>query len=183
MTTHVGTHRARGISLVTLSTLVIGLAVSGCTPALPAQDDQEQRAEYAEVVAVVDGDTIDVQLPDGKERIRIIGIDTPEIGREAGEVNDCYAEEARTFLDELLYGRTVELRTDPSQQSIDDYGRLLRHVYIDGEDAALAVLSAGAGIEYTYDADYVGQANYRAAEATAREEALGLWSLCPHPNV
>lgn len=143
------------------------------------QEHQAAQSETGEVVAVVDGDTIDVKLPDGKERIRIVGIDTPEIGREDGEDSDCYAEEARAFLDELLYGRTVELRTDSSQQTADDYGRLLRHVYVDGEDAALTAISAGVGAEYTYDAAYAGQADYQAAEAAAREEQLGLWGVCP----
>lgn len=135
-------------------------------------------ASTGTVVAVVDGDTIDVDLDEGKQRIRVIGIDTPEIAREAGKTSDCYAEEARTFLDELLYGRTVELRSDPSQDNIDKYGRLLRHVYIDGQNAAHEALSAGMGREYTYSAPYEGQADYQAAEEAARGGQLGLWGVC-----
>lgn len=155
------------------------LLLAGCVAATPALEETEPRSESAEVVAVVDGDTIDVQLPDGEERVRIIGIDTPEIGREAGETDDCYAEEARTFLDELLYGRTVELRTDPSQHDVDDYGRLLRQVYVDGDDAALMSISAGMGIAYTYDHPHAGAADYQTAQNAARDAELGLWSACP----
>lgn len=159
---------------------ILALAIPTMKPA--ASPNAGSRSESAEVVAVVDGDTIDVALPGGKERVRIIGIDTPEIARDAGQTDDCYAQEARAFLDELLYGRTVELRTDPSQQDVDDYGRLLRHVYVDGQDAALAALSAGVGAEYTYAAPYTGQADYRAAEAAARDEQLGLWGACPRSS-
>lgn len=168
-----------GVAAIVLAA-VVALAISATKPT--AGPDAGSRSTTAEVVAVVDGDTIDVELPDGKERVRIIGVDTPEIAREASETDDCYAQDARTFLDELLYGRTVELRTDPSQQDIDKYGRLLRHVYVDGQDAALAALSAGVGVEYTYAAPYAGQADYRAAEAAARDEQLGLWGACPNPS-
>lgn len=164
-----------GILGVTILVVVAVVGILGTAQ----QEHQPEQSETGEVVAVIDGDTIDVQLSGNTERVRIIGIDTPEIGREAGEITDCYAEEARTFLDELLYGHTVELRTDLSQQAVDDYGRLLRHVYIDGQNAALAALSGGVGVEYTYNAAYAGQADYQAAEAAARDGKLGLWSVCP----
>ncbi|SJN25300.1 Staphylococcus nuclease (SNase) domain [Microbacterium esteraromaticum] len=181
MTTRRGTRALRTVGLAggILGVIILGVvAVVGILGAVQLEHQPEQ-SETGEVVAVVDGDTIDVQLSGTTERVRIIGIDTPEIGRDAGEVTDCYAEEARTFLDELLYGHTVELRTDSSQQAVDDYGRLLRHVYIDGQNAALAALSGGVGVEYTYAAPYAGQTDYRAAESTARDEQLGLWGACP----
>lgn len=87
--------------------------------------------ETAEVVAVIDGDTIDLTTADGTARVRLIGIDTPEIGR-GGETSECYAEEARTFLNELVYGQDVELLSDPTQADVDKCGRILRYVLIDG---------------------------------------------------
>lgn len=165
-----------------VSTLLIVLALgifTGCAPARGGEAPPPMAtAEEGEVVAVVDGDTIDVQLPDREVRIRIIGIDTPEIGREPGEVSDCYAEEARTFVDELLYGRTVELRSDPTQADVDRYGRALRHVFVDGQSAAVLTLAAGAGREYTYDAPYAGQEAHRDAENAAAAGAVGLWAAC-----
>ena len=134
-------------------------------------------ADVGRVVAVVDGDTIDVQLPQGTERVRLIGIDTPEIGRR-GARDECYAAEARAALDELVYGRDVELRDDPSQGDVDAYGRLLRQVMVDGEDAALTLLRAGVGTEFTFRTPYADQQAYRAAEASAREDARGLWGAC-----
>lgn len=151
-------------------------ALTGCTPATPAPAAAPE-IQTAEVVAVVDGDTIDVATDAGTKRVRLIGIDTPEIGRD-GEPGECYAEEARDVLDGLVYGRTVELRSDPSQADADRYGRLLRHVYIDGQSAAVIAISAGAGYEYTYDVPYADQREHLDAAASAAFEGVGLWSEC-----
>ncbi|AQP45892.1 thermonuclease family protein [Dietzia sp. NPDC055340] len=78
----------------------------------------------------------------------------------------------------MVYGQTVELRADPTQDDTDRYGRLLRHVYIDGQSAAVVLLEAGAAHEYTYDAPYIGQAEHRDAEHTAQADALGMWGSC-----
>lgn len=156
--------------------LVGGFVLTGCTPvAIPSQ--AEPVVSVVEVVAVVDGDTIDVTGEDGIARVRLIGIDTPEIGR-GGEVSECYAEEARTFLDELLYGQEVELISDATQADVDKYGRLLRHVYVGDVDAAEAAIAAGAGYEYTYDTAYERQDEYRAAEDAAVASRVGLWAAC-----
>lgn len=154
------------------------LALTSCTPsALSDEGTPSETAAAAEVVAVVDGDTIDVMTPTGEERVRIIGIDTPEIGR-GGDASECYAEEAREFVDDLLYGHDVELRGDATQADVDAYGRLLRHVFIDGHSAAVETLAAGAGHEYTFDVAYDGQDAHQAAESAARDARLGLWGSC-----
>lgn len=162
---------------VTLGAIAVGLAVlTGCAP-VAADQAAAPDVETAEVIAVVDGDTIDIATDAGTARVRLIGIDTPEIGRE-GDPGECYAEEARDFLDGLVYGHTVELRSDPSQADADRYGRLLRHVLIDGQSAAVLALEAGAGYEYTYEVSYAGQTEHRDAEQAAAGQAAGLWSAC-----
>lgn len=130
------------------------------------------------VVAVVDGDTIDVQTEAGRDRVRLLGINTPEIGR-SGKPDDCYAQEARDELDAIAYGKTVQLRADDSQGDRDKYGRLLRHVSVDGQNVALTLIEDGAAREYTYRSAYDGQAEYRAAEGAARAAHVGLWGSCP----
>lgn len=94
-----------------------------------------------EVTAVVDGDTIDVRTAGGIERVRIIGIDTPEIGRN-GAADECYAQEARR----RLWPRCGALR-DPAQDDVDRYGRLLRHIIVDDRSIAEEVIAAGMGYE------------------------------------
>lgn len=159
----------------TLAGLLAGIA--GCSPASGDPVSVPSSTATVEVVAVVDGDTIDVATAAGEQRVRIIGIDTPEVGRD-GEPSECYAHEARDFVDELLYGRDVELRSDATQSDVDAYGRLLRHVIIDGHSAAVETIAAGAGHEYTYDAAYDGQSDHQAAQDAAQSAGLGLWGAC-----
>ena len=134
-------------------------------------------AEVYEVVRVIDGDTFIVSKNETESRVRIIGIDTPEIGRDGGD-DECFALQARTMLKELIEGKSVTLSQDPTQGDADNYGRLLRHVTAGGHNVAVQLLSAGAGREYLYDRDYVGRAHHIAAEAEARSAEAGLWSNC-----
>lgn len=165
-----------------LAALAAVLTLTSCTPnpgpSTVTPSATAQAAVSAEVIAVVDGDTIDVRTPDGAEaRVRLIGLDSPEIGRD-GAADECYAQEARDWLDAELYGVTVHLEADPTQDDADRYGRLLRHVYVDGQSAALGSIAAGAAYEYTYDVPYQHQAEHQAAEAEARADQLGLWGVC-----
>jgi micrococcal nuclease len=109
--------------------------------------------------------------------VRIIGIDTPEIGRN-GAADECYAQEARQYVNDALYGRVVELYPDPTQDDVDRYGRLLRHVLVDDRSIAVDALAAGMGYEYTYDAPYGGQDAHEAAQEAAAAAGAGLWSAC-----
>jgi micrococcal nuclease len=147
--------------------VAIAVALVACTASPSAE------GEAGTVVAVVDGDTIDVAMNCGGFRVRLIGIDSPEIGRK-GQPSDCYAEEARDYLDRLLYSRSGQLITDASQGDTDRYGRLLRHVLVDGDSAAVAAVEAGAGTEYTYDTPYAGHDAHERAHADA---AAGLRDL------
>ena len=170
----------RAGALRTLLASVLALAsatgLHSCTET-SAADDEPPPAESAQVIAVVDGDTIDVQTADGEARVRLIGLDTPEINRDDGQ-DDCYAQEARDALNDLIYGKTVQLRADPTQDNVDSYGRMLRHIYIDGQSAAVVLLETGAAHEYTYDAAYIGQAEHRDAEHAAQADQLGMWGSC-----
>lgn len=93
--------------------LASATGLQSCTETTPA-DAELSAPEAAEVIAVVDGDTINVQTAGGEARVRLIGLDTPEINRDGGQ-DDCYAQEARDDLNALVYGQTVELRGDPTQ--------------------------------------------------------------------
>lgn len=143
----------------------------------PADQAALPISEQAAVLRVVDGDTLKVRTSAGTERVRIIGINTPELDHNGG-ADECYAREATNELEELIGTRGIELRADPSQGDRDKYGRLLRHVTVDGASVALALIAGGAGHEYTYDKPYAGQAEYRNAEASARNRASGLWGRC-----
>jgi endonuclease YncB( thermonuclease family) len=91
------------------------------------------------VTNVVDGDTVDVRGPDGREeRVRVVGIDTPERGQ-------CGFAEASDALADLVLGQNVELVAG-AQDDRDRYGRLLRYVDVDDIDAGLSLIEAGFAI-------------------------------------
>jgi micrococcal nuclease len=130
------------------------------------------------VVRVVDGDTLDVQLPAGtRERLRLIGLDTPEVVDPRKPVQ-CFGREASARAKELLpAGTVVTLETDPTQGERDRYGRLLAYVSLpDGRNFAGVLIAEGYAHEYTYRLPYAHQAAFREAQRQARESGLGLWS-------
>lgn len=123
------------------------------------------------VVSVTDGDTIRVRVSGVTERVRVIGIDTPEL-----RTDECYAQQAASRMQALVQGTRVGLTRDPTQADRDRHGRLLRHVALrDGRQVAELLIADGFGKEFTYDEPYAGQASYRAAERTARDARKGIW--------
>ena len=130
----------------------------------------------ATVIKVVDGDTIDVAILGQEERIRLLGINTPETVDPRRPVQ-CFGKEASAFTKELLSGKTVRLEPDPSQDDRDRYGRLLRHVFLeDGTHVNLKLVAEGYAHEYTYERAGRYQEILKDAERAARVAGKGLWN-------
>jgi micrococcal nuclease len=130
----------------------------------------------AEVARVVDGDTIAVTIRGREERVRFIGINTPESVDPRRPVQ-CYGKEASDNAKALLEGRTVLLEDDPSQDSRDSNGRLLRYVWLeDGRMANLEQVAQGFAAEYTYERPYKYRDVFRRAQREAEAAGRGLWS-------
>lgn len=141
----------------------------------PAQSERPvSSSRRGPVTHVVDGDTLDVRLSTGVERVRIIGLDTPEVG-------ECGFQEATAGMRDLVGGTTVALERDPTQDDRDRYGRLVRHVRMgSGESAAVEMIRQGLSTEYLYGAVYQHRGEHLAAEQQARAAGRGLWSgRCP----
>lgn len=128
--------------------------------------------EARRCVRVVDGDTL---VLDGGERVRLIGVDTPELHHPAKPVQ-YFAREADQQTRRLVEGRPVWLEFD--QQRRDRYGRTLAFVFLaDGTMLNLRLIEQGYGFAYTkypFRADYM--ARFRRAEREAREAERGLWA-------
>ncbi|MCY4615411.1 MAG: thermonuclease family protein [Chloroflexi bacterium] len=131
------------------------------------------------VTRVVDGDTIEVRMPDGElERVRLLLVDTPEV---FGGV-ECYGREASGFVRMLLpAGTLVRLERDDTNR--DSFGRLLRYLYLPDGSMLNERLIEGGYAEYNaYDGDNVRYATrIEAAEGRARAAGVGLWGVC-HPE-
>jgi micrococcal nuclease len=127
------------------------------------------------VVRVVDGDTLIVETFSGhKERVRLIGVDTPELGRE-GRRDEFYARRATDCARRLLAGSKVTLESDPLCSDRDEYGRLLRYVRLpDGRLLNEELIKEGCGRAFTRF-PFTMMRNFREGERRAREKKEGLW--------
>ncbi|MCA4726664.1 thermonuclease family protein [Mycolicibacterium fortuitum] len=128
------------------------------------------------VTKVVDGDTIWVDRHGVRAKVRLTGLDTPEV-RDPRKPVQCFGVEASEHAKQLLAGQQVYLERDPGQDSIDKYGRELAYVWTtSGALINLVMIAEGFGHEYTYDLPYKYQPQFRAAQAEARAGGRGLWS-------
>ena len=126
------------------------------------------------VTHIVDGDTLDVRLTSGKtERIRLIGIDTPERGV-------CYFSQATARARQLAMSKQVVLRGDATQDTRDRYGRLLAYVWLPGgKDLGYQLVAGGFAKVYVYRDPFQRLSAYRSAGATAKEcERRAVEGLC-----
>jgi endonuclease YncB( thermonuclease family) len=147
------------------------LAILLLTAAAPAAVAQESHP--ATVSGVVDGDTLDARLlDDSVVRVRLIGIDTPEVG-------DCGADPATAALERLVLGRAVTLVGDPTQGAQDRFGRSLFYVdRDDGLDAGRELLRTGWAevLVVGNGFDRVGQ--YRGTARQATRSGTGVHARC-----
>ena len=114
------------------------------------------------VIRVSDGDTCDVEIDSDKTvRVRIYGIDAPELSQPFGR-------DARKYLDQRIFRQavTVEKFYD------DQYGRCVGRILLNGQDLALELLREGIVWHYV---QYSSDQSYSIAERLAREAQKGLW--------
>ncbi len=140
------------------------VASSAC---LAGQSDEQVRIKY-----VHDGDT--VLLADGR-KLRIIGINTPELGRDK-QPAEPLAEQARDELRHLL-GKTAQVRLRYGIEKTDRYGRQLAHLFLDnGQNISEWLLQQGLAISLTVPPNIWQAECYQQAEQQARRQQKGLWS-------
>ena len=129
------------------------------------------------VSRVIDGDTIELNTG---EKLRYIGIDTPEIS--FGKNPECYAIKAKEFNQKLVDKKEVKIEKDISDK--DKYGRLLRYVYFNNESTSSAIfineylVRQGYAIVSTYPPDVKYIEDLLLAQKDARENNRGLWKDC-----
>lgn len=142
------------------------------------------------VMRVADGDTFSVNIQGRIAAVRLIGVDAPESVHPSKPVQ-CFGKEASAKLKELLEGQQarlpspdatgiggqVRLEEDPTQDEKDRYGRLLRYVFLeDGRLVNKLIIEEGYAYEYTYEAPYRYQAEFKEAQQQARLHKRGLWA-------
>jgi micrococcal nuclease len=139
-------------------------------PAMP------QGLTRVEVVRVVDGDTVRINLNGVEEPARLIGLNTPETVAPNRPV-ECFGAEASARAHALLDNQIMYFETDDTQDTRDRYGRVLGYLWSeDGRLFNMQMIAEGYAYEYTYDAAYKYQNQFRAAQRDAEAESRGLWS-------
>lgn len=170
------------ISLI-LGFLVVALGwLADKNPELFKDISSTVPAGYYHVVKVEDGDTITVDMNGTSERIRFIGIDTPELHDPRKPVQ-CFARAAKDYNKSLIGQNPVRLEADPLSTNRDRYDRLLRYVYLpDGRLAQAEIIKNGYGFAYT-SFPFTKSEQFLNYQTQAREQNRGLWKDCrPTPN-
>ena len=154
--------------------LTVTLAATGVHSALAADCRARHIDERALAVYVYDGDT--VKLKDGR-RVRLIGINTPEIDRDSAQPKPL-AIEARATLQELLEAGDHRLLLQYGAERRDHYGRLLAHVFLEnGKNVAVHLLRQGLATTLVVPPNTWARACYQGHEDQARRANRGLWGL------
>jgi micrococcal nuclease len=128
----------------------------------------------ATATRVVDGDTIVVSISGRQEKVRLIGVDTPETVNPNKPV-EYFGKEASAFTRRMAEGQMVRLEEDGQSANRDRYGRLLRYVWLpDGRLLNAEIIAQGYGFAYLkYPFDRMEE--FRRLEREAREKERGLW--------
>lgn len=166
----------RGSALL-VGAVVVAIVAGACrgpSPASPAVRPQADPS-IVPVVSVVDGDTIRVLYRAHEERVRLIGIDAPEVERP-DRTAECFGQEATGYLRGRLRGRRVRLAFDVDRR--DRFDRLLAYVYLGDELVNLTMVRLGYAVTLRIEPDTSRATELARAEDRARTEGLGLWSSC-----
>lgn len=121
-------------------------------------------AQQTKVIRVIDGDTFVIE---GGEKVRMIGINAPE-------VTDIFGEEAKQHLTDLISGKIVELKSDATSKDRDRYSRLLRYAFLNGVDINKKMLEDGYAFAYLkYRFNKIE--DYKHAQNSGQTTLSGIW--------
>jgi micrococcal nuclease len=134
--------------------------------------DEEEKFPYYDVVRVVDGDTIIINFNGKEERVRMIGIDTPETVHPTKPVEP-FGPEASEYTKRRLEGKKAGVELDVQER--DQYGRLLAYVWVDGVMINNELLEEGLAVVSTYPPNVKYVELFRQTEKKAKEEKKNIW--------
>ena len=165
------TTQMRGV--ITSLALLIGLA--SCSGSSTPPNGQ---ADLVKIVKVIDGDTVDIALVGRTERVRLIGVNTPETKHPTKPI-ECYGPEASAYLTQLLpKGTTVRIERDVEAR--DRYGRMLLYLYLGSNDLFinLDLVARGYGTPMSIEPNTFHRNDFVRAAAQAEAANVGLWKAC-----
>ncbi len=159
-------------SLLLLSTLLLS-TIAGISSSY-ASCNTNHFDLSAKVKSIHDGDTIRLETD---EKLRLIGINTPELGHD-GQKPQPYSWEAKKQLTQLLHQHNNQVKLRYDVQKKDKYYRLLAHLYLNnGVSISEWLLEKGLATVLTVPPNIWQLSCYKAAEKRAQVAKLGIWSL------
>ena len=134
------------------------------------------------VTRFTDGDTITIDMNGKAEKIRFIGVDTPETHKPNTPVQ-CFGPQAATRTKELLTNQKIRLVSDSLTTNRDRYDRLLRYVYLtDGTNVNKKLIEEGYGFYYPYF-PFTKSNEFSVSQQNAIGKKTGIWAVCqPKPT-
>jgi micrococcal nuclease len=148
----------------------------------PRQKKDDTQAQKVVLDRAVDGDTLILKINGERERVRLIGMDSPESVKPNSPV-ECFGKEASIHAKEILKDKKIEFVSDPSQDTRDRFGRLLGYLFFieNGNRINFAekMIYDGYAYEYTYNKNhpYRYQLDFKNAQISADKNKRGLWAI------
>lgn len=158
--------------LVLFTILLYGCDESSTNGVIQTDGSTNQIA--VEVVEVIDGDTIKVKYNGDIEKVRYLLIDTPETNHHTLGKQP-FGEEAKQRNKEIIKSGNVTIEFDVGNR-LDDYGRMLAYVYVDGESVQETLLEEGlARTAYIFPPNTRYLDEFEEASKVAKERSIGIW--------
>lgn len=125
------------------------------------------------VIRVYDGDTLTAYGHDVEVKVRLLGIDAPELSVGFGQPDQPFSNEAKAFLVELILNKNVDI----NGFGLDDSNRILGVISVNGMNVNLEMIKAGLAEVCRNRSAGSDIVLYRRAEADAQKAKRGMWSL------
>jgi micrococcal nuclease len=159
-------------ALIIIFILLAGCGTSGEKPATGLKQE-EKKGNWIKVSRVIDGDTFEIVNRGTKERVRLIGVDTPETVKPDSPAEP-FGKEASDFTRKMIEGKMVRLEFDVQER--DKYGRLLAYVYLeDGTMLNSRLLEEGLASIVTIPPNVRMADTFLKIQRKARQEKKGIW--------
>jgi micrococcal nuclease len=152
-----------------LALMLTGTILAGCSPATVSSSSGREKAK---VVKIVDGDTFEVEIGGKKEKIRLIGVDTPETKKPNTPIM-YYGKEASDYTKKRLDQKTIELEWDVDKY--DQYKRMLAYVWIGDELFNRTLVQEGYARIATFPPNVKYVELFKKDQEDARKKEKGLW--------
>ena len=130
------------------------------------------------ILTVIDGDTVDIEIDGRTERVRLIGVNTPETKHPTKPI-ECFGPEASAYMTQLL-PKGTDVRIERDTEARDRYGRMLLYLYRNSDNLFinLDLISRGSGTPLSIEPNTFHRNDFVHAAALAEASNVGLWKAC-----